>query len=299
MRIRCLSVHAPYVCAHAGACCQAGWTIPIEAPLVPRLRALGFQPPADGVAGLAGDGACVFFEREAGRLCAIHRLGGASVLPSMCRHFPRVVVDDPRGASLTLSHFCPTAAGLLFEPVRLAIVDAPAPLSLEGGMEGLDATDVLPPLLAPGVLTDWEGYTAWEEAAVALFDEDGLDPDCAARELADRTAAACDWRPGRETLASAVRGAFAAARRPPADANGRWRGFERAVKAFLAAHAFASWAAYEPAGLRAVAGAVSHALDVLRAEVSLRGPLTRDSLLEAMRAADLRLRHAVDARVGA
>src|SRR5688572_7037569 len=140
VRIRCLSVHAPYVCAHAGACCQAGWTIPIEAPLVPRLRALGFQAPADGVAGLADDGACAFFERDAGRLCAIHRRGGSSLLPSMCRHFPRVVVNDPRGSSLTLSHFCPTAAGLLFEPVPLAIVDAPAPLSLDGGMEGLDAT---------------------------------------------------------------------------------------------------------------------------------------------------------------
>ena len=299
MRTRCLSVHAPYVCAHVGACCQAGWTIPIEAPLIPRLRALGFPDAAAGVAGLADDGACVFFERDGGRLCAIHRRGGASSLPSMCRHFPRVVVNDPRGASVTLSHFCPTAAGLLFEPVRLAIVDAPRPLSLDGGMEGLDATDVLPPLLSPGVLTDWEGYTAWEDAAVALFDDEGLDPGAAARELAGRTAAVCAWKPGRDTLASAVRDAFAADRRREAVSTSSWRGFERAVKAFLAAHAFASWAAYEPGGLRAAAGAVSRALDVLRGEVSLRAPLTRGSLLEAMRAADLRLRHSVDARVGA
>jgi Fe-S-cluster containining protein len=298
VRVRCLSVHAPYVCAHAGACCQAGWTIPIEAPLVPRLRALGFRDAADGVAGLTDNGACVFFERDAGRLCAIQRRGGSSLLPSMCRHFPRVVVNDSRGTSVTLSHFCPTAAGLLFEPVRLAIVDAPAPLSLDGRMEGLDATGVLPPLLAPGVLTDWDGYTAWEEAAVALFDEDRLDPDAAARMLGDGTAAACGWRPGHESLAAAVRRAFAAAQRP-ADSNGRWGSFERAVKAFLAAHAFASWAAYEPAGLRAVADAVSDALDALHAEVTRRGPLTRESLLEAMRATDLRLRHAVDARVGA
>ena len=32
----CLSIHARYPCAHSGACCTAGWPIPVEPPLVER-----------------------------------------------------------------------------------------------------------------------------------------------------------------------------------------------------------------------------------------------------------------------
>ena len=293
MRVRCLSVHAGYACGHAGACCTAGWTIPVEEPLVQPLRAAGIRIGADRIAPVRDD-ACVFFEAGAGRLCTIHRVAGPALLPSVCRHFPRVIVNDPRGTSVTLSHFCPTAAALLFDAVPLAIVTAPASIALDGTLEGLDATGVLPPLLAAGVLTDWDGYSAWEASAVAVFDDGNVAPEQAVGLLTGATDEACTWRPGPEPMTAAVRRAFehARSRRRGGDGAGRdWRGFERAVNAFLAAHAFASWAAYEPRGLRAIPAAVARALQMLTEEVSASGILTRDALIAAMRATDLRLRH--------
>jgi Fe-S-cluster containining protein len=293
MRVRCLSVHAGYACAHAGACCTAGWTIPVEEPLVQPLRAAGIRIGADRIAP-ARNGACVFFEAGGGRLCTIHRVAGPALLPSVCRHFPRVIVSDPRGASVTLSHFCPTAAALLFDSVPLAIVTAPSSLALDGTVEGLDATGVLPPLLAAGVLTDWDGYSAWENSAVAVFNDPNVAPERAVGLLTDATDEACAWRPGAEPMTAAVGRAFehARARQEGEDGAGRdWRGFERAVNAFLAAHAFASWAPYEPRGLRAIPAAVARALQLLTEDVSARGTLTRDALIAAMRATDLQLRH--------
>ena len=298
MRIRCLSIHADYACAHSGACCHAGWTIPVEESLVEPLRTVGIHVGLARVAPTRPEGACVFFEADRGRLCRIHRLGGPSLLPSVCRHFPRVVVNDPRGTSVTLSHFCPTAAGLLFRQVPLAVVDAHGPLALDGNLDGLDATDVLPPLLAPNVLADWDGYSAWEEAAVALFNAVHLEPEQAVGALLKATKLAGGWRPGKESLAAAVRAAFVQATPPVRSGSGRWDGFERAVKAFLAAHAFASWAAYKADGLRAVAGAVEGALELLTREINGSRPVTRDKLIAAMRATDLRLRHRAASRDG-
>jgi hypothetical protein len=290
MSVRCLSVHAAYLCAHAGECCRAGWTIPVEEGLVEPLLILGFRIGADRVAPVAADGACTFFEGNAGRLCAIHRRGGASLLPSVCRHFPRVAVTDARGTSLTLSHFCPTAAALLFKPVPLAIVKAPRSLALDGVLEGLDATTVLPPLLDRDVLTDWDGYTAWEEEAVGLFNVGDAEPEQLVECLKRATDAICAWRPGNEPLAVAARKTFAGM--SVGRVGGRsWDGFGQPVNAWLAAHVFASWAAYERDGLRAIPESVSAALGLLRREVDSRGPLTRESMLGSIRAADFHLRH--------
>ena len=261
----------------------------------------------------------------------IHRRAGASRLPSVCRHFPRVVVTDPRGASITLSHFCPTAADLLFAGTPLAIVEAPPSLALDGEVEGLDATAVLPPLLSQGVLTDWEGYSAWEEAAVALFNDAEAEPEQAVGSLERATDLACGWRPGREPLAAAMRRAFAASTIrgstristirgptristirgstrittirgfhtdlqrsgdiPDRGNRDQWNGLGRVANAFLAAHAFASWAAYDRDGLRAIAAAVRRALTLLTKNASAREPLTREGLIEAIRDTDLALRH--------
>ena len=292
MPVRCLTVHAPYVCAHSGACCRAGWAIPVQEALIEPLRMNGFSIGPDRVAPTRESGECAFFEPEAGNLCAIHRRGGPSLLPSVCRHFPRVIVNDPRGASVTLSHFCPTAAGLLFEPTSLAIVEAPRSVALDGALEGLDATNVLPPLLGPGVLTDWEGYSAWEEAAAALFNVEGAEPEQAVDCLKRATDGVSDWRPGGEPLAARVCRVFAGVISEARwTGQGGWAGFGRPVNAFLAAHAFASWAAYEPDGLRAIPEAVSHALVVLRREVERRGALTRENLVDSIRATDFLLRH--------
>ena len=41
-----------------------------------------------------------------------------------------MVLHDPRGTFISLSHFCPTAAGMLFDDgPPVAIVDAPAALA--------------------------------------------------------------------------------------------------------------------------------------------------------------------------
>src|SRR5215831_8464688 len=116
--IWCLDFHAPYHCRHAGACCRAGWTIPFD----------------DGtVAARDAGGACTFLDATA-RLCSIHRAGGVRALPLTCRMFPRVVLHDARGTFVSLSHFCPTAASLLFSSGGpAAIVPAPRALVDVGG----------------------------------------------------------------------------------------------------------------------------------------------------------------------
>ena len=297
MRVRCLSIHAAWRCRHSGACCRTGWAIPVEPRLRAPLRAIGLDPGDSGAAPRRASGECAFFEADAGRLCAIHRSGGEALLPSACRHFPRVIVNDARGASVTLSHFCPTAAGLLFDATPLTVVEAPPGIALDGALEGLDATAVLPPLLAPGVLVDWDGYSAWEEEAVALFDTCCREPEDAVRLLAEATEVTATWTPSRGPLAAFVRESFAVAGSDAHfPAKGSWGPFVPVVNAFLAAHVFASWAAYEPQGLRAIPAAVATALSALEQQARPHRPLTRDSLAAAIRATDFRLRHGTAAR---
>ncbi|HKW00788.1 MAG TPA: hypothetical protein VJN96_13265, partial [Vicinamibacterales bacterium] len=163
-----LSFHGAYRCRHSGACCTSNWPIPVEADRLARLRAAiatGALVSPRGIASAAlfetmdpassetpavlgvEDHACVFFDAAHGRLCAVQRALGHDALPLSCRQFPRVSLRDPRGVSVTVSHYCPTAASLLGSPEPVTIVrNAPAfPASAE--YSGLDATDALPPLL--------------------------------------------------------------------------------------------------------------------------------------------------------
>jgi Fe-S-cluster containining protein len=85
MRVLALNIHAGFECRHSGACCTAGWPIPVEsdalgrihsaaASLRPALRLSG--PLPDGAAAVIAPlpgGACPFFEPDAGRRCAIQR----------------------------------------------------------------------------------------------------------------------------------------------------------------------------------------------------------------------------------
>jgi hypothetical protein len=95
------------------------------------------------------DGACVFLEPGPRGLCSIHRHAGPGALPSACRHFPRTVLSDGRGTFFSLSHYCPTAAMLLFDSAPLTIVEAAPPLKIDAP-EGLEARGVLPPLERTG-----------------------------------------------------------------------------------------------------------------------------------------------------
>lgn len=303
VRAFCLSIHARYACGRSGACCTAGWPIPIERTRVDALRDRGLLdraaagapllkgPLHDGAGaplllGTTAAGACVFFDAAHGRLCSIQRQAGAGLMPSACQHFPRVALRDGRGIFVTLSHYCPTAARLLLSAGPIAIVDAPASLSLDGRVEGLDATAVLPPLLRPGMLMDLDGYSAWERRALDILDDGGWSAREAVDIIREATAEAAGWKPGRETLAACVADAFArahAARR--ARSRGERSPLDRPAKAFLASHLFASWQAYQNGGVRAVVAALEDAF----ARVAPAG--TEAAFLAAVRAADLELRH--------
>jgi Fe-S-cluster containining protein len=342
----CLEMHADYRCRHAGACCTAGWAIPAEPSVVRAVQA--HFPSSDSLFITAGSlrddppivartssGACVFFDESGGRLCAIHRALGQEHLPSACRHFPRLALTDERGTFISLSHFCPTAAAMLFSDPPLRRVDAPASLSLDGGIEGLDARGVLPPLLRPGMLTDVEGYDAWESCAIDTLARDDLSPDQAVDFIEMATREVETWRPGCETLASRVRQAFGrekvplnippafddAARRltlaraavpagltPPGDdpvARSEWppvvtNGHDnRAIRRYLAARLFGNWIAYSGQGLRTVVESLRVHLAVLRMQLvahACGAVSSRSNLIEAIRATDLLLVHYAEPR---
>ena len=321
---RCLSFHSSYRCRSAGACCTAGWAIPVEVPLYEILRCRYpderglFRTDAampEGTAAMLGvraeDGACVFFERDRGRLCRVHRQLGPATLPSACRQFPRVTLRDARGVSISLSHYCPTAAALLFESPQFVTVAAPPSLALAGDVEGLDARDVLPPLLTPGMLTDSGGYDAWEQRAIAVLARDG-DPGTALHAIAQTTMELQSWRPGCGSLAAEVHRQFD---RAPSSANGRRRAdedadvarvaavlsavpnglstpglypdfvagwqrlrwppeVERAIRAYLAARLFGNWIAYYGRGLHTVVEYLRAAYAVVRMEAVRQQAMT-------------------------
>lgn len=201
-RVRMLALHADYRCRHSGACCSSGWEIPVEQGLEGRLRSAladgrlrlpvrGGSPgpslgpltsgPLQGARSAlvcADDGRCVFLDASS-RLCAIHRQLGEAALPVACRQFPRVATLAPGAVSLTLSHYCPTAASLLFRADLpdgrdpwLEIVENPPAFSAAWDLEGLDARRGFP-LLRPGVFMSWAAFESWERHIVAVLARDG------------------------------------------------------------------------------------------------------------------------------
>jgi Fe-S-cluster containining protein len=234
-RVRALSVHAGYRCRNTGVCCSSGWDIPVERET--RLRnALGSgrlripeaavtSIPARGggvacfrsvarlphgarvVVSTDSSGRCIFLEPDT--RCAIHRQLGPEALPAACRDFPRVVTLTPLGVSITLSHYCPTAASMLFAPVTLSdprlpgregsavrILENPPGFPPSSAYDGLDARDALPPLLRPGVLMDWPSLERWEEFAVSVLGDETRTPEAALDVLAGAAEEARRWTPG-------------------------------------------------------------------------------------------------------
>jgi hypothetical protein len=234
-------------------------------------------------------GDCVFFNQTGTRLCAIHEAAGVDALPTACRHFPRIVLRDARGIRISLSHFCPTAAALLFDSGPLAIVDAGERLRLEEPVEGLDGRDALPPLVRPGLLCDLEGYDAWERACIDTLARPELEWRTALDHIAAATEQVRMWEPGARSLRSQVEDAFATARHedgadwhaqrradetvraftdvgassglPETDAlEAGWEPtgsadaerVDRAMRNYLAARVFGNWIAYQGRGLRTI-----------------------------------------------
>jgi Fe-S-cluster containining protein len=292
--IACLSFHAPYRCRHAGACCRAGWTIPFddtEREHVQTLRVTigSLETLAGGVvASRHPDGTCTFFEADT-NLCAIHHAGGHAALPVSCRMFPRLVLQDGRGTFISLSHFCPTAAALLFEEsgnswLPVGIVDAPPALIDVGPLDGLDAREAWPPLLRPGVMMDLESYGAWERLGVELLTREGVAPGTSLDAFAAATTRITSWSPAApDPLQHAVRDAFGMLTPPP---TGVLEVSDRATKRWLAARLFGNWIAYQGDGLEAIVRYLRGCLDTLATELARDG-----NTLEAIRRSDLLIVH--------
>ena len=341
VRTYCLSLHASYGCRHSGACCSA-WTVPAEPHVIAIVRdrklrpsgggpvfipeARGSGPPhiAHGV-----DGGCVFRER---RRCTIHREAGEMALPVSCRHYPRVVLRDPRGTLVSFSHYCPTAAALLFQDEPVRTVAAGSSVSIREPVEGLDARGALPPLIHPGMLADLDGYDAWERTVIdtlmcAPHLSRALDVIASATEEVRR------WTPADGALTKTVTAAFTAA--SESTIRGAWssaaldivgtlnRGevtldkhqdleiawqrlappervdLHRPVANYLAARAFANWVAYQGHGLRTVVAWLRACHDVLRSVALSRAastlrPLAPVDLLESIRVTDMVMLHTID-----
>lgn len=283
-----LSFHAPYRCRDAGVCCSSGWPIPIDPPerraaerALAERRAIPVRPVSEPfvehdatTAVLAVvEGACVFYRRNGERRCELQRAAGPAAQPLACRQFPRVSVHDPRGTSVTLSHYCPTSAALLASRGAIAIVSDPPGFPADGEYVGLDARQSFPPSLRPDLLMDWESWWEWERLSVQAI-ADAPTTGHALSRLRAAVEAARVWRPADSALVDAVRRAFeakpaspfvarhaAVVRRDvidalpagvpvPSDAETAAAPGEATMRRFLAAHAFANWTAHLGRGLR-------------------------------------------------
>jgi hypothetical protein len=199
------------------------------------------------------------------------------------------VLHDARGTLISLSHFCPTAAATLADGGTLSIVSAHAPLLLTSAMEGLDAREVLPPLIRPGLLSDMAGYDTWERAAVDVFAHPDSTYQQCLTKLTGATERVREWRPGVISMSDYVSAAF---EQPQIDCRelssrderlveraaaltanltggdvvgipqfeAQWTRrigkpaawFNRSMKRYLGARVFGNWLAYQGRGLRSI-----------------------------------------------
>ncbi len=323
MAVYALSIHADYRCRHSGECCTADWDVPVEVPiyrslsdaiaarrLVPVQDSAFITEPdlpagAGAILDRTADGDCVFFARGT-NLCVVHRDLGEEALPATCRHFPRIAVRDARGTFITLSHFCPTAASMLFrDDVAVEIVAEPAAFP-PADYEGLAVKpDDWPPLLNPRVLMDLPGYSAWERHMVERCAQVAQAPETILVTLRRDAELLRQWRPGPRSLSDAVAAlprdfvpapghasldaslAFHAEAmravpddlKPPADEQGlgeafltrvvpMWSAFPAPLDRYLAAKAFATWTAYQGRGVATVVRGLECALALVRVEAA-------------------------------
>jgi len=325
-----LSTHVGYACRHTGVCCSSRWPIPIERDRAARVqRALdsGSVPvhsidwlegharaPEEmaGVLALQPSGACIFHHTKARPDdatrggCGIH-----AMRPVSCEHFPFVCVTDARGVHVTLSHYCPTAADLLFsETAPVTIVEGPPVLDDSRLPEGLDAREALPPVAVdrpeavPGAwppgrrraaprLMDWGEVTRWERAFITILAEDRRIPEPPDLRLFDDAVASV---PPELTWPAPIDDGLRVWHERVAPVWSRWT---PVVGRYLAARAHASWAMCLGRGPADVAHAVAAARAVLQVEAvrACADPaalLDAERLKAAIRRADLLLVHYAD-----
>jgi hypothetical protein len=320
---RGLMAHAAYACRHSGVCCSSDWEIPVEDTLHARLTraiAAGELRPRDGVGlkdrpGLPPGaravltllrGRCVF-HHEGPNACALHAWGGPDGKPVACRQFPWTAVHDPRGTFVSLSHVCPSAAGLLDDPALLVL--APLPRTA-GTFDGLDVRRALPPALSARRLLDWDALTAWETQALDACARSDA-PEDLLGDLAALRAHARRWRPGQGSLAAwlaawtpddgrATRPAWAPdpaldaivraaapaglAVPPPVDAGQapQWQPSAPLIRRYLAARLIACWPIHYGTGIATAMAYAAALLSVLAVEVARRaGAMDGDAAVRA------------------
>jgi hypothetical protein len=327
--VHALSTHATYRCRHAGACCTAGWRIPVDVDKQQWLGVASLVPDATG--------ACRFYDRPSG-LCQLQRDHGAAALPRACDQFPRLSLRDRRGTFVTLSHFCPTAARLLVEDTApLRIVKNPAAFPQDRFYDALDAEQEWPPLLRPSVLCDLDTYSRWEDFLVGTFADETLSIEAQLNAVAWTAEALRSWSPSQGDLSDHADDVFARARitnrRPDiyhpftdpavyatvlgfvrreeaADESNQtstdvashpirhWGKYAPAVARYLAAKAFGSWSAYQGRGVRTLVAELMVAETIVGIEAARRSAplqdLTSDIMVAALGAADWLLIHSVD-----
>ena len=201
------------------------------------------------------------------------------------------------------------------------LVIEPNPIAFPAGdYDGLDARGKWPPLVRPGVLADYDGFDAWEAHVVGRLME-APTPSAALSALRSDAVTIAQWRPGAATLTEVVRGlpwreqpsggsvieryeevrdAIPCDLRPPRAMSAGpvldEASFSEPTRRFVAAHAFASWCAYQGYGVRTLVRSLEAALAVVRVEAARQiedagHALDCALLTEAFRMADLRLRH--------
>ncbi|MBX7187379.1 MAG: hypothetical protein K1Y01_19705 [Vicinamibacteria bacterium] len=291
----------------------------------------GFQPMSDPPVGcksslktVAATGAC-WFRDESARACAIHRNHGERSLPSACRQFPRVAVLEPGAVAISLSHYCPTAAGLLFdEAPDFGLVQAPLAFPPDWPFEGLDVREAYSPLLRPGVLLGFDGLQAFEDGAIALLSRAPLWTALAALRTTTESIRSWDVKAGplhdfvaRRFIEAAERpgGSSAADPRPTLVASltegtqvrvglPEFRPdpplvpgpVDLALRKYLAARLVASWVMFQGSDLRTVVRYLGLCLDTVCLFASAQEPGEPDSTrwAEAIRNADLWILHYCD-----
>ncbi len=332
-RIFSLNAHAAYACRHSGACCTAGWSIPVESRTWPLVRTDWLLPDDSG--------ACPQYDRPS-RRCRIHRDHGETTLPESCQHFPRRALLDARGTSVALSHYCPTAAALLLDGTEpLSVVTSAVAFPPSRAYEGLDATAEWSPLLRSDVLLDASSFGQWERYLVETIGRSDSEPMLALHRVAataerlrcwtvdagtvpewvgtqlDITASPADsaldarYVPFTQprayaTVCATVPQGLDRPALPPdvAAADCRWvepawPAHASLVNRYLGARAFASWTAYQSRGIRTQVAELYVTLTVLRVEcgracTAAARTLDRALLTEAVRASDLLLVHLAD-----
>jgi hypothetical protein len=216
MPVLALNLHAGFECRHSGACCTAGWPIPVEPGVADAVRAPGVFPGLalstagplpDGAAAILEPrpgGACPAFDQTGGNLCTIQARLGHGALPASCRHFPRVALLEPDAVRVTLSHFCPTAAWMLFsrDTGGLAVVGDAAGIADRREHDGFDARQTIPPFLRPGVVMDSRTCRRWEQYMLGVLDSADMTPEHALARAALTADRIRSWPPGPESLDS-------------------------------------------------------------------------------------------------